>query len=103
MIEIGYWGIRGLAAPLRAMLMYHGTPFISTNYDLLDKPDDAFGFQAPAWFMDRKPAMKEINPLANLPFLVDGDVIISQSNACLMYLGRKLGEPRPPLPLKEIC
>ena len=28
----------------------------------------------------------------NLPFVVDGDVIVSQSNACLTYLGRKLGE-----------
>merc|ERR1712063_192256 len=25
----------------------------------------------------------------NLPYIVDGDIVISQTNACLMYLGRK--------------
>ena len=27
----------------------------------------------------------------NLPYIVDGDVVVSQSNACLVYLGEKFG------------
>ena len=33
--------------------------------------------------------LKQLNPLINLPYLIDGDVIVSQSNACFTYLGRK--------------
>ena len=27
----------------------------------------------------------------NLPYVVDGDRVVSQTNACMSYLGRKLG------------
>ena len=35
----------------------------------------------------------EKNALMNLPYIVDGDIVITQSNACLMYLGRKCASP----------
>lgn len=57
-------------------------------YDLKRKDDGSH--DADAWF-SVKPAMKEINPLINLPYVKDGDMIVSQTNACLCYLGRKLG------------
>lgn len=38
-----------------------------------------------------KPGLKEQNPLMNLPYIVDGDNVISQTNACFAYLGRKCG------------
>lgn len=41
------------------------------------------------WFQTKKPELAEINPLINLPYVRDGDLLISQSNACLLYLGRK--------------
>ena len=31
------------------------------------------------------------NALANLPYVIDGETVVTQSNACLLYLGRKLG------------
>ena len=34
---------------------------------------------------------QEQNALMNLPFVVDGDVVVTQSNAVLMYMGRKFG------------
>ncbi len=34
--------------------------------------------------------LKEKNPLVNLPYVVDGEVVVSQTNACLAYLGRRL-------------
>ena len=43
------------------------------------------------WFMERKPAILAMNPLANLPYLVDGDKCICQTNAILSYLGDKYG------------
>ena len=33
-LSVGYWNIRGLAAPLRMMLMYTNTAFNCEMYDL---------------------------------------------------------------------
>ena len=61
------------------------------NYDLKVKPESAadnLQFDASNWFA-YKPHLKEMNPLINLPYIVDGDIVISQTNACFTYLGRK--------------
>lgn len=73
--------------------MYSGHKLNAVNCDLKLKPESVEGelqFDASSWFQ-AKPALKELNPLMNLPYLLDtGDVVISQSNACFLYLGRKL-------------
>lgn len=38
-----------------------------------------------------KESLKAKNALINLPYVKDGDLLVSQSNACTAYLGRKLG------------
>jgi len=38
---------------------------------------------------DVKGALKDKNGLMNLPYVVDDDMVVTQSNACMMYLGRK--------------
>ena len=48
------------------------------------------GFDGSCWF-GVKPELKAKNPLVNLPYILDGDVLVSQSNACLIYLGKKIG------------
>lgn len=78
-IEIGYWNIRGLAAPLRMMCEYAGVKYKDVQFDDFAK------------YSERKAVLKEKNPLVNLPYIVDGDVVVSQSNSCLQYLGAKLG------------
>ena len=40
-------------------------------------------------WMNVKPGLKEKNPLINLPYIVDGDKVISQSQACFVYLAKK--------------
>jgi glutathione S-transferase len=85
-IEVGYWSIKGLGAPLRMMVMYAGYPLQSSNFDLKINADG--GYDGSEWFT-KKPELKEANPLINLPYVKDGDKIISQSNACFLYLGRK--------------
>lgn len=42
------------------------------------------------------PAYKAINPNAKTPSLVDGDVIVFDSNAILLYLAEKTGKFLPP-------
>lgn len=81
-VTIAYWHIRGLAAPLRMMASFSGLDADFTTYNLLDSKT--------AW-SDAKPALVEKNPLMNLPYIIDGDLVLTQTDACMNYLGRKCG------------
>ena len=74
-------------APLRMMVMYAEVPLNSVNYNVEVKPEG--GFDVSTWFKGDKPGLKDKNPLTNLPYVVDGDIVVSQTNACFSYLGRK--------------
>lgn len=80
-LKLYYWQIRGLGAPCRMMMSYAGAEYTEERYtaETMDN-----------WFGKDKPQCQESNPLANLPFLVDGDKKITQSNAVMLYLARKL-------------
>jgi glutathione S-transferase len=88
MMEIGYWQIRGLGAPLRMMAAFAGVKHDAKLYPVHAK--EGGGWDTSAWF-DAKPALKKKNALMNLPYIIDGDVVVSQTNACMAYLGRKTG------------
>lgn len=42
---------------------------------------------------NRKPAHLALNPLGEVPVIEDGDVVLSDSNAILVYLAHKYGDP----------
>lgn len=86
MIEIGYWNIRGLAAPLRMMAMYSGLQHKVAAYAI---PDGSF--DRSCWLGEPKAKLRQSNALINLPYVKDGDRVVTQSNACMSYLGRKTG------------
>ncbi|KAJ1440586.1 hypothetical protein B484DRAFT_427372 [Ochromonadaceae sp. CCMP2298] len=86
-VTVAYWAIRGLAAPLRQMVMYAGVPLNNVMYEITG---EAGSFSADEWF-SVKPSLKEQHPLINLPYVVDGEVVVTQTNACMAYLGRKFG------------
>lgn len=86
-ITVGYWAIRGLAAPLRMMVMYSGAPLDNVMYDCKNV-DGKWDFSA---WQDVKPAMKEKKAIINLPYVKAGDQLVTQSNACFAFLGRKFG------------
>ncbi|KAJ8602609.1 hypothetical protein CTAYLR_009538 [Chrysophaeum taylorii] len=79
-MEIGYWAIRGLGAPLRMMATYGGLEYKDSQYS-----------SGEAWFKEHKPRILGMNPLANLPYVVDGDKCICQSNATMVHIGEKIG------------
>jgi len=79
-IILGFWKIRGLGAPLRMLLEYVGAVYTEKAYTDTDH-----------WFRQDKPKLLEKNPLANLPYIQDGDIVVCQSNACLQYLGDRFG------------
>ena len=100
-ITIGYWSTKGLGSVCRQVVIYAGQKLVAKNYRLqqvIEKNNILFdGYE---WTNKDKIALKKRNSLINLPYMqiIDADgneILISQSNACLLFLGRKfnmLGE-----------
>jgi glutathione S-transferase len=80
-ITVGYHLIRGLGAPLRMMCYYESAPFKNVAYGADFKEE---------WFGKAKEELKEKNSCINLPYVVCGDQVVTQSNTCLLFLGRVL-------------
>lgn len=85
-LELGYWNIRGLAAPARMMLYYSGMDYTDTTFSPVKNEDGTWGYGS--WFVDRKPQIQKVNPYANLPFICHDEKVITQSNAVYQYIGR---------------
>ena len=83
-VQIGYWKIRGLGAPIRLLLQYSAAEYEDVVYESGDAPD----YDETCW-TDKKFTLGM--PFPNLPYLVDGDFKLTQSLAILRYLGNKLG------------
>ncbi|XP_052781846.1 glutathione S-transferase Mu 4-like [Mya arenaria] len=84
MPTLGYWKIRGRAQPIRLLLTYAGEEFEDVQYEQGDAPE----FSRAAW-TDVKPSFNDILDFPNLPYYIDGDVKITQSNAILKHVARK--------------
>ncbi|KAL5516285.1 hypothetical protein EMCRGX_G001572 [Ephydatia muelleri] len=81
-LKLGYWDIRDLAQPIRLLLKYTNTEFQNVFYSEGPPPD---------YNEDEWKAVKFTLGLTlpNLPYLIDGDVNITQSNAIMRYIARK--------------
>ncbi|XP_075433345.1 glutathione S-transferase Mu 4-like [Ascaphus truei] len=84
MVILGYWYIRGLAHSIRLLLEYTGTLYEEKLYVTGDAPD----YDQSQW-LDEKEKLGLDFP--NLPYLLDEDVKLTQSNAILRYIARKHG------------
>jgi len=83
-IVIAYWKIRGLAQPARMVLGYAKADFEDRHYECGDAPD----YDRSCWTNVKQSFGLDF---PNLPYLLDSDVKITQSNAIMRYLGRKFG------------
>ncbi|KAG1669952.1 Phosphatidylserine decarboxylase proenzyme, mitochondrial [Nymphon striatum] len=81
---LGYWEIRGMAQPIRHLLTYVGVDFEDKLYKYGPPPE----YSTKNW-TDVKFTLGLDFP--NLPYYIDGDLKITQSDAILGYLGRKHG------------
>jgi glutathione S-transferase len=68
-------------------MQYAGAKFTATAHEVTGESPN---WNRSAW-LDVKPGLKAKNALMNLPYVIDGDNIVTQSNAFLEYLGRKFG------------
>ena len=83
--ELGYWNIRGLAAPMRYILHYKNVDFTDKVYNLGPGPE----YNKDCWFVDSKPHLAAKMTYPNLPYFVDGDFYLSESAAILKYIAHK--------------
>jgi hypothetical protein len=66
-------------------------PLCRFYYAGQDFTDRAYGDDAREKYFGRdKPALAQKNPCINLPYVIDGDLVVTQSNSILLHLGRKL-------------
>ena len=84
-LTIGYWKIRGLISPVKYILEYLGKDYNAVDYEQGDGPE----FSRESWLQD-KPNLGLDFP--NLPYLLDGDVKITESSAMLRYIANKYGD-----------
>ncbi|XP_076022604.1 glutathione S-transferase Mu 3-like [Genypterus blacodes] len=81
-MKLAYWDIRGLAQPARLLLEYTGTQYEDKFYVCGEAPN----YDKSCWFDEKKKLGMDF---PNLPYLVDGDKKIVQSNAIMRYIARK--------------
>merc|ERR1711920_186462 len=76
------WSIRGLAGPIRLLAKYCGEELEEELYEQGDAP----AFDRSCWY-DVKEKIGLSFP--NLPYLIDGDLRLTQSTAILRHIARK--------------
>jgi len=80
-VVIGYWNIRGLVQPIKYLLEYAQVPYEDKQYILTDA--------GPSEEWKTEKATRTDLTFPNLPYMLDGDIRITQSMAILRYLARK--------------
>ena len=80
-IILAYWNQRGLVEKNRQLLEYCNIPYEDKVYV---RPNDLDKF-----YKIDKPALTLKNPALTLPYLIDGDKVISESDAICIYICHK--------------
>jgi len=81
-LKLFYWNIRGMVTPIRLLLEYTGTPYEEKLYEVGPAPT----FSRDSWLNEKFTLGLDF---PNLPFMIDGDLKVSQSNAIINYIGRR--------------
>lgn len=84
-VVLGYWNIRGLAERIRQLLEYCGLPYSETKY--CGQTDRE------RWNEEVKPKLILKNPAITLPYLQDGEKVVSESDAICIYVCFRAGKP----------
>ncbi|TFK00749.1 ectonucleoside triphosphate diphosphohydrolase 8-like [Platysternon megacephalum] len=82
-VTLGYWDIRGLAHAIRMLLEYTGTPYEDKQYSPSGEGPD---YDISQWTNEKEKLGLDF---PNLPYLIDGQTKLTQSNAILRYIARK--------------
>lgn len=81
---LGYWDVRGLGNPIRYLLTHANVDYEEKLYKCGGPPE----FDRTMWLNDKFNLGLDF---PNLPYYIDGDVKLTQSQAILRHLARKHG------------
>ena len=81
-LTLGYWKIRGLAEPIRYLLHYLNINFKDEYYECGPAPN----YNRVSWLSVK---FKLDLDYPNLPYLLDGELKLTESNAILRYICEK--------------
>lgn len=81
-IQLGYWKIRGLAHPIRYLLEYIEHPYDDVMYEQGDAPQ----YSIESWTSVKNKLGLDF---PNMPYMIDGDVKITDTIAIMVYLCHK--------------
>ena len=77
-VTLAYWDIRGLSERCRLLLEYCGVPYTQEFYS---GPEDRVRMRN-----EVMPKLIEKNAAITLPYLLDGDKVISESDGICVYI-----------------
>lgn len=80
-VTLGYWGLKGVAEPIRWLLAYLGQEYTEVNPEHAEWPAQKAQLQADGM------------AFPGLPYLIDGDWKMSESRAIPFYLANKYERP----------
>lgn len=90
-VTLGYWRIRGLRQPIVYCLEFAGIEYTEELYDIVPDSEGKYNFESSykdsKWGSEVKPNSDMDFP--NLPYLVDGDIKITQCKAIMSHVCRK--------------
>jgi len=78
-VVLGYWNIRGFSEPIRMLLEYLDIPYVEEKYKEIEE-----------WLPKKQSGVMQF---PNLPYLIDGDLTLTESEAILAYLAIKAKKP----------
>lgn len=94
-IILGYWDIRGLATYIRLLLEHAGADWEDKLYTCGPPPE----FNRENWLNEKFNLGLDF---PNLPYIIDGDIKLTQSGVILRYLARKFNlVPKCPVQLAK--
>ena len=82
-ITIAYWKMRGLGQPIRLLCEYTGIEYVDKQYECGPAPD----YSRESWMKEK--FNLGLGEWPNLPYLIDGDTKLVETNAILRYIARK--------------
>lgn len=81
-LVVAYWDLQAVVHPIRLMLAYHKIDFEDKIYYLASSDE---------W--SKKDKLSLNTPFPNLPYIKDGDFILTESSAVIQYAALKTGNP----------
>lgn len=98
-IEIGYWNLRGLVGFIKLISEYTGETIDWTWYDINSEREK--------WAKDKTDILPQKGfYFPNLPWMIDGNIKLTQSLAILKHIARKhhlVGKDISVLEMMEVC